>query len=587
MGYFPRVIVWLGSPTHDTHHPAAAAAAAEMSTADRLRKKLEKRTEARTKSQEESEKLLNPEELKKKAAEKAEAELKQKAEESAADVAKIKRLAFEVSTWLLDFDAIHRTVPNTPAAKQIYDELMASCKYHNQTASWSVSLPSLARDLSVHPRAPLVVPCGGVVVEQREGDSQADDEEEREAGSPRSQVYPIPTNNTFAVSARVWSVEDPNLEQRRADEAAQRPHVPRFSAEPAEMWTTLCGRNVTKTIPILERYDVEENDPASKAALFSWSADDHDEFDHRLATPVRACVTAAELLNKSITYGGDAASKVRAAIKLKNEQGVPLHPHASDQLGVTICRAETMLGTDAAGFEDELVAVVHARHCVAHTVLGTPSLVGAQRLISRALGSIVVGTIDSAPGDASEPRLSCCRQSQHIVVVMPYSIYDRCMKHLRQQGRVGHAALIPMGQLELVIPKKSTTTTTKTDGDGRSAVAERLPTRVNVVTVYVHFESCPSLLLLGESLSIGTGWTGVMLVLGGEKDYKTSASEWNEEANKLQRHCVQMLAEGKFEQLEIDEETGSVNIDKIAIDRRTNPTTITATAQDAPVSAST
>lgn len=579
MGYFPRVIVWLCLPPRATPNTPAAA----MSTAERLRKKLEKRTEARTKSQAEAEKLLSPEELKKKAAEKAEAELKQKAEESATDVAKIKRLAFDVSTWLLDFDAIHRTVPNTPAAKQIYDELMASCKHHNQTASWSVSLPSLARDLSAHPRTPLVVPCGGVVVER-----QADDDgEEGEDGSPRSQVCPIPTNNTFAVSARVWSVEDPNLEQRRADEAAQRPHVPRFSTEPTEMWSTLCGRNVTKTIPILERYDVEENDPASKAALFSWSADDHDEFDHRLATPVRACVTAAELLNKSITYGGDAASKVRAAIKLKNEPGVPLHPYASDQLGVIICRAETMLGTDASGFEDQLVAVVHARHCVAHTVLGTPALVGAQRLISRALGSIVVGTVDSAPGDASEPRLSCYRHSQHIVVVMPYSIYDSCMKHLRQQGRLGHAALIPMGQLELVIPKKLTTQGgggSGTDGQ-RASATERLPTRVNVVTVYVHFESCPSLLLLGESLSIGTGWRGVMLVLGGEKNYKISASEWNEEANKLQRHCVQMLAEGKFEQLEIDEESGSVNIDKIAIDRRTNPTTITD--QRPPVTAST
>jgi hypothetical protein len=156
-------------------------------------------------------------------------------------------------------------------------------------------------------------------------------------------------------------------------------------------------------------------------------------------------------------------------------------------------------------------------------------------------------------------------------VVVPYAVYDRCMKHLRQQGREGHAALIPMGQLELTIPKKAVVAAT-TDG----SQAARLPTRVNVVTVYVHFENCPSLLLLGEALSIGTGWTGVMLVLAGQKNYKISASEWNEEANKLQRHCVQMLAEGKFEQLEIDEETGSVNIDKIALDRRTNPTTVTA-----------
>lgn len=552
-----------------------------MSTAERLRKKLEKRTEAQTKAKEEAEKLLDPEVVKKNEKEKAEAERRQKEEESAADVVKIKRLAFDVSTWLLDFDAIRRTVPNTLEAAKIYDDLMASCRYREQTASWSVSLPSLARDLSVEPRTPLVVPCGGVVVEQREGASEDDG-----CGSPRAQVGPIPTHNTFAVSARVWSVEDPNLEQRREDEAAQRPHVPRFSAEPTELWTTLCGRNVTKTIPILERYDVEENDPASKAALFSWSADENDEFDHRLATPVRACVTAAELLNKSITYGCDAASKVREAIKLKKEPGVPAHPYASDQVGVTICRAGTILGTDASGFEDELVAVVHARHCVAHTVLGTPSLVGAQRLISRALGSIVVGTIDSAPpgqaqetGTASEPRLSCYRQAQHIVVVMPYAIYDKCMKHLRQQGRAGHAALIPMGKLELVVPKKAAT-----DGGGgggtdtditRTSPAVRLPTRVNVVTVYVHFESCPSLLLLGESLSIGTGWVGVILVLAGQKNYKISASEWNEEANKLQRHCVQMLAEGKFEQLEIDEETGSVNIDKIALDRLTNPTTIT------------
>jgi hypothetical protein len=535
-----------------------------MATAERLRKKLEKRTKAK----EESEERLNPEELKEKAKAKADAELKQKSEESAADLAKIKRLAFDVSTWLLDFDAIRRTVPNTPEAVMIYDELMASCKHRNQTANWSVSLPSLARDLSVDPRTPLVVPCGGVVVERGEGD---EDDAGEEDSSVHAQVSPIPTRNTFAVSARVWSVEDPNLEQRRQDEAANRAHAPRFSAEPTEMWTTLCGRNVTKTVPILERYNVEENDPASKAALFSWSPDDYDEFDHRLATPVRACVTAAELLNKSITYGGDAASKVRAAIKLKSEAGVPRHPYASDQVGVTICRAGTILGTDATGFEDELVAVVHARHCVAHTVLGTPALVGAKRLISRALGSIVVGTVDSAPGDASEPRLSCYRTAQHVVVVVPYAVYDRCMKHLRQQGREGHAALIPMGQLELTIPKKAVVAAT-TDG----SQAARLPTRVNVVTVYVHFENCPSLLLLGEALSIGTGWTGVMLVLAGQKNYKISASEWNEEANKLQRHCVQMLAEGKFEQLEIDEETGSVNIDKIALDRRTNPTTVTA-----------
>lgn len=559
-----------------------------MSTADRLRKKLDARAKARTAAAaEEAEKRLDREGVKRLEDEKKEAERRNKDAEA---TAKFKRLAFDGSVWLLDFDAIRRTVPNTPVAAKIYEELIDSCKYRHQSPSWDVSLPALSRDLALEPRAPLVVPCGGVVVEREPEEDDADADQGAGGGHPQGAFQPIPRENTFAATVRVWSVEDPNMEQRRRDEEAGRNHVGRFSAEPTEVWTTLCGRNVTKTIPILERYDGGENDPASKAALFSWSPDGEEEFDCRAANPVRACLAAAELLNRPVLSGHGAAAKVREAVgKLRGGgdgggegEATLRHPYASDQVGVTICRAETILGPDAVGLEDELVAVVHARHCVAHTIMGTPALVGAQRLICRALGSIVVGTIDPEPGSESkEPLLACYRKAQHCVVVVPYETYDRCMKHLRQQARVAHGALVPMGRLELLVPKKRSDTLADGSAPNASASLEvaplRLPTRVNVVTVYVHFESCPTLLLPGESLSIGTGWMSVMLVLAGEKITKISASEWNEEANRLLRHCAQMLAEGKFDQLEIDEETGAVNIDRIASDRHTNPTKATCT----------
>lgn len=465
---------------------------------------------------------------------------------------RIARVAFGVTAHLLDGDALSR-MGATPEGTELYAALAAECNDVSSTPSWRLSVPARSADLSIGKtrRQELAIPCGDVMycethrlersADQSADDDAADDEERLTADSITT-FQRLGGRHIYAVRTRVWTVDDPNRELREAHEEAHRKEqpdvsppdsVPRFSAEPFALECSLDGYAQARPVRVCERYTTD-NDPAALATEWSWHGG-VDEFDLDNHLPVRATVVAAELLNNSVLRTSHCSvGELRESDPERRK-----HYHM-EQRGVGVCLARHILGREAS-LPDEPVAVVHERHCIAHAIMRAPTSYGAKRLISRAFGSLRIGAGDDG-------TLGCRFELQHRVLVIPLWMYVNAMKALRRTAVTDSLALVPIGRVALRLPKSHDT------GGER---------RINVVTDYVQFLECPSLLMRYGVSYIGGDWLGCVLQLG-KKKYTDPAHLWHKRVNDVREFCVSLIEDGRTDEIDLDTATGRVNIDSLA-----------------------
>lgn len=457
------------------------------------------------------------------------------------------RLTFDVTVHLMDRPTLQRNGATT-SALEMCDQLCEQSGSTLSTPSWDLSVPAMSLGLAIgtSPKKNTLLPCGDLMKRVRSSafSAKAEDddysgnegEEDKDVPEEDASYEPMRGANIYAVRTRVWTVDDPDKEARDAAEAENKEFKSRFSSAPFELRCSLDDFANSRTICVQERYN-GHNDPAELATSWSWS-EGEAEFDLDTQIPVRAAVAAAELLNRDLLVNRNAAE----CLTRKDDPA----PYYFEQVGVAMCLAKHVLGNDAT-LPEEIVAVVHERHCVAGAIARAPARVNAKRLVSRAVGAMVVGTVKG--GNDGEPvRLACAMESRHRFMVMPLAMYVDMMKKLRQDAITAVDRLVPVGSVKLRIDPKS------------SGGKERL---VHAVTTYVQFKACPSLLLRRGIHSLGSGWQAVSLRLGDHK-YTDPADGWHNHVDILQQFCAALLKDGNFEALDIDEKTGEVNLDNLA-----------------------
>lgn len=510
------------------------------------------------------------------------------APEDVATHPKFIKATFDVTVHLLDHDALLRNGA-TKEGVELYETLRQDCRLLSDSPTWHLTVPALSRDVSIGKPAKQshMVSCVDVMLKNTTAlpdHQRLPSSEDAPALDHLINYVPLSREKgekVYAVKTCVWTVDDPNKEHREAthhpttppppsettppppptheskgvlgvdNEEKKKEHdgkessksyenasngldyVPKYSSTPFSLECSMDSFSEKKPCHVGERFTTD-NDPAALATSWTW-AEGEREFDLEGHIPVRATAVACELLNPTLLSNRGATELLT---RKKNRR-----PYYVEQKGVAICRAKHVLGRRAT-LPEELVAVIHERHCIAHAILRAPSRTAAKRLISMALGSLTAGTMQR---DGKE-QLACALLSQMRVLVVPYDIYVECMKNLRKDALTNLDQMVPMGKLELRLAKA--------DDNGQQR-------RINVVTTYVKFESCPSLLLRRGASYVGDGWLSMVLSIGSKKIVGNSDA-WDKRVGELQEFCASLLKDQDLDRLDIDEETGVVNMDSLS-----------------------